>query len=243
MATWRTNTTTTDDAEASKFDEIKGKVVDTFLFLAKILLIAIVLMAELFSVPTLDDAHANQTDIRQEMDDLIQSGSTKEIEFDDSVDLDLYNTMMTLVGNMKYGDFKLEGSKAQEFWTAYAPAKADTTLEYIRFDSDDRHVLLRYSNGIAADVTMEFDTDYCYKATTLRYGVFNGSIVRWLYWNLIGRFIKGYPCYVTEAYLGGNGVRGDLTLKKYTLRNQILSFSFRPGVRNQLENVTGHWKS
>ena len=89
---------------------------------------------------------------------------------------------------------------------------------------------------------MEFDTNYLYKATTLRYGVFNGSILRWAYWNLIGRFIKGYPCYVTEANLTGNGIRGDVELRKYTIRNQFLSFSFRPGVRNHMENITEHWK-
>ncbi|MBQ6985663.1 MAG: hypothetical protein IJQ25_01600, partial [Oscillibacter sp.] len=84
-------------------------------------------------------------------------------------------------------------------------------------------------------------TTYLYKATTLRYGVFNGSILRWLYWNLVGRFVKGYPCYVTEATLTGNGIRGDVSLKKYTIRNQIFSWSFNPGKRNQIENVSNHW--
>ena len=108
MATWRTNTTTTDDAEASKFEEIKGNIINICFFLAKILLIAIFLMAEFFSVPELVDTHSNPTDIRQEMDDLIQSGSTREIEFDLDTDLELYNTMMTLVSNMKFGDFRLD---------------------------------------------------------------------------------------------------------------------------------------
>ncbi|MBR4212218.1 MAG: hypothetical protein IKR84_07525 [Oscillibacter sp.] len=241
MSTYTINTNESSDAAPSTLEKLKGNVVSFASTAAKFLLVAIVLLAEFFSVPKLSDTHATQSDIRQEMDSLIQSGYSRELEFDLDTDLDLYNTMMTIVRTMKYGDFRLEGSKAQEFWTAYAPAKADTTLEYIRFDSDDRHVLLRYSNGIAADVTMEFDTNYLYKATTLRYGVFNGSILRWLYWNLIGRFVKGYPCYVTEAALSGNGIRGDVALRKYTIRNQVFSWSFNPGKRNQIENVSEHW--
>lgn len=241
MATWRTNTTTTDDAEAGKFEQIKGSFVGLCWKIVKFLLLAIFLLAEFCSVPKLSNTHANPADIRQEMDELIRTGTTREIEFDLEADLELYNTMMNLVSNMKYGDFRLEGSKAQEFWTAYAPAKADTTLDYIQFRSDERRVLLRYTNGIAADITMEFDTNYLYKAATIRYGVFNGSILRWAYWNLIGRFVQGYPCYVTEAALGGNGIRGDLSLRKYTIRNQVFSWSFHPGPRNELENVTEHW--
>ena len=241
MSTYTINTNETPDAEPSTLEKIKGNVIGFGIKAAQFLLLAIFLLAELFSVPKLSDTHANQSDIRQEMDELIQSGYSRELEFDLDTDLELYDTMMTIVRTMKYGDFKLEGSKAQEFWTAYAPAKSDTTLEYIQFDSDEQRVLLRYSNGIAADVTMEFDTTYLYKATTLRYGVFNGSILRWLYWNLIGRFIKGYPCYVTEAPLSGNGIRGDVSLKKYTIRNQIFSWSFNPGKRNQIENVSEHW--
>ena len=241
MATWRTNTTTTDDAEAGKFEQIKGSFVGLCWKIVKFLLLAIFLLAEFCSVPKLSNTHANPADIRQEMDELIRTGTTREIEFDLEADLELYNTMMNLVSNMKYGDFRLEGSKAQEFWTAYAPAKADTTLDYIQFQSDERRVLLRYTNGIAADITMEFDTSYLYKAATIRYGVFNGSILRWAYWNLIGRFVQGYPCYVTEAALGGNGIRGDLSLRKYTIRNQVFSWSFHLGPRNELENVTEHW--
>lgn len=242
MATWRTNTTATDDPEAGKLEQIKGSFVGLCWKIIKFLLLAIFLLAELCSVPKLSDTQTNPADIRQEMDELIRTGTTREIEFDLEADLELYNTMMNFVGNMKYGDFRLEGSKAQEFWKAYAPAKADTTLDYIQFNSDERRVLLRYTNGIAADITMEFDTNYLYKASTVRYGVFNGRILRWIYWNLLGRFIQGYPCYVTEATLGGNGIRGDVSLKKYTIRNQVFSWSFHPGPRNQLENVTGHWK-
>ena len=241
MPTYTINTNETPDAQPSTLEKIKGNVIGFGIKAAQFLLLAIFLLAELFSVPKLSDTHANPSDIRQEMDELIQSGYSRELELDLDTDLELYDTMMTIVRTMKYGDFKLEGSKAQEFWTAYAPAKSDTTLEYIQFDSDEQRVLLRYSNGIAADVTMEFDTGYLYKATTLRYGVFNGSILRWLYWNLIGRFIKGYPCYVTEATLSGNGIRGDVSLKKYTIRNQIFSWSFNPGKRNQIENVSNHW--
>lgn len=226
----------------SQLEKVKGGIVGFCKNAIKFLLIAIILLAEFCSVPKLSDTQTNPADIREEMDERIRTGTTKEIEFDLDAELELYNTMMNLVSNMKYGDFRLEGSKAQEFWKAYAPAKADTTLDYIQFNSDERRVLLRYTNGIAADITMEFDTTYLYKAATIRYGVFNGSILRWVYWNLLGRFIQGYPCYVTEATLGGNGIRGDVSLKKYTIRNQVFSWSFRPGPRNQLENVTEHWK-
>ena len=228
--------------EPTRLEKVKGGIVGFCKSAIKFLLIAIFLLAELCSVPKLSNTHASPADIRQEMDELIRTGATKEIEFDLEADLELYNTMMNLVSNMKFGDFRLDGSKAHEFWQAYAPAKSDTTLEYVQFDSEERRVLLRYTNGIAADITMEFDTNYLYKAATIRYGVFNGSIVRWVYWNLLGRFIQGYPCYVTEASLGGNGIRGDVSLKKYTIRNQVFSWSFHPGPRNQLENVTEHWK-
>ena len=242
MSKWTITNEGEEEATPGKLEQMKGNVLGFCKRAIQFLLLAIFLLAELCSVPKVSDTHANPTDIRQEMDNLIQSGTTREIEFDLDADLDLYNTMMTFVTNMKFGDFRLEGSKAQEFWNAYAPAKSDTTLEYIQFDSDERRVLLRYTNGIAADITMEFDTNYLYKATTIRYGVFNGSIIRWAYWNLIGRFIKGYPCYVTEAAVGGNGIRGDVELRKYTIRNQVFSWSFHPGARNQLENVTEHWK-
>ena len=241
MPTYTINTDGTPESQPNKLEQIKGNVIGFGVKAAQFLLLAIFLLAEFFSVPKLSNTQASQSDIRQEMDELIQSGYSRELEFDLDIDLDLYDTMMTIVRTMKYGDFKLEGSKAQEFWKAYAPAKSDTTLEYIRFDSDAQRVLLRYSNGIAADVTMEFDTSYLYKATILRYGVFNGSIIRWLYWNLIGRFVNGYPCYVTEASLSGNGIRGDVSLKKYTIRNQIFSWSFHPGKRTQLENISDHW--
>ncbi|MBQ9493305.1 MAG: hypothetical protein IJR54_06160 [Oscillibacter sp.] len=241
MATWRTNTTTTDDGEPSKLQEFRDNFLSFLWKLVKILALVIFLLAEFCSVPTPVDTRSNPTDIRQEMDSLIQSGTTRELELDLDNDLDLYNTMMALVTNMKFGDFKLDGSKAQEFWTAYTPAKADTTLEYIQFDSEERRVLLRYSNGINADITMEFDTGYLYKAVILRNGVFNGSILRWAYWNLIGRFVQGYPCYITEANLNGNGIRGDVTVRKYTLRNQLFSWSFPPKKNTQLENVTEHW--
>ena len=227
--------------EPSQVEKVKGGIIGFGKNAIKFLLLAIFLLAEFCSVPKLSNTHANPADIRQEMDELIRTGTTREIEFDLEADLELYNTMMNLVSNMKYGDFRLEGSKAQEFWTAYAPDKADTTLDYIQFRSDERRVLLRYTNGIAADITMEFDTSYLYKAATIRYGVFNGSILRWAYWKLIGRFVQGYPCYVTEAALGGNGIRGDLSLRKYTIRNQVFSWSFHPGPRNELENVTEHW--
>ena len=241
MATWTTNTTTTDEGSPSPLHAARDKVIGLCFTLSKILIVAIILLAELCSVPEFSETRANPTDIRQEMDGLIQSGSTRELELDLDADLELYQTMMNLVTNMKYGDFELEGSKAQEFWAAYAPAKSDTKLEYIRFNSDDRHVLLRYSNGIASEVTMEFDPNYLYKATTLNYGIFNGSLPRWLYWKVAGRFISGYPCYVTEAFLGGNGIRGDVNLRKYTLRNQFFSWSFHPGKRDYPENITGHW--
>ena len=241
MATWTTNTTTTDEAAATPLQAARDKILSVGFTLIKFLLLVIILLAEICSVPEFTDTHANPTDIRREMDDQIQSGASREIEFDAADDMELYQTMMSLVRTMKYGDFELEGAKAQEFWAAYAPAKSDTKLEYIRFRSDESRVLLRYSNGIASDITMEFDQNYLYKATTLNYGIFNGSLPRWIYWKLIGRFISGYPCYVTEAVMGGNGVRGDVSLRKYTLRNQFFSWKFPPDKYENSENITEHW--
>ena len=243
MATWTTNTTSTDDAESTPIQKFIEQVLGIGKKLIVLLLVAIVLLAEICSVPKITDTGANPSAVDDEIDGLIRSGSTHELEFG-NVDMALYRTMMTLVTNMRFGDFTLEGAKAQEFWTAYAPEeKSDTTLEYLRFQSEDRRVSLRYSNGIASEITMEFDDDYLYKAVYLRKGVFNGNIVRWLYWNLIGRFISGYPCYVTEAYLNGNGVNGEPTLKKYSIRNQFFSWSFSPGKRRRIENLTSHWTS
>ena len=248
MATWTTNTTSTDEAAPSTLQAVRDKFLSLAFRLIVIMLVAIVILAETCSVPKFKNTNANPTVIRQEMDNLIRSGSSKEIELHhdresngDNSDMELYQTMMALVTAMKYGDFELQGAKAQEFWAAYAPAKADTTLEYIRFRSAERHVLLRYSNGIAVDVTMEFDQTYLYKATTLNYGTFNGNPLSWLWWRLAGRFISGYPCYVSEAALDGNGIRGDVSLRKYTLRNQFLSWKFPPSKHYNSENVTGHW--
>lgn len=241
MATWRTNTTSTDDNEPTKLENLRDGVIGIAWKVLKFLLLAIFLLAELCSVPKVSDTRSNPSDIREEMDDLIRSGTTRELELDLDEDLELYETMMALVSNMKFGDFTLEGSKAEEFWTAYAPAKSDTKLDFIQFQSAERRVLLRYSNGIATDITMEFDNDYLYKAVTLRHGVFNGNIISWAYWNLIGRFLSGYPCYVTEADLNGNGLRGDVTLKKFTIRNQVLSWSWHPGDHKYIENISDHW--
>ena len=241
MATWTSSTTSTDEAAPGPLQVARDKILGFCLWLLKIMVVAILLLAEFCSVADFQDTHANPTDIRQEIDGLIQSGSSKELELDLEKDMELYNTMMTLVTNMKYGNFELEGSKAQEFWAAYAPGKSDTELKYVRFNSEDRHVLLRYSNGIAAEVTMEFDPNYLYKATTLNYGIFNGSLPRWIGWKIAGRFIKGYPCYVTEASLNGNGIRGDTSLRKYTLRNHFFSWTFHPGRYYHPENITGHW--
>lgn len=243
MATWTTNTTSTDDAEASPLQQARDKILGLGFTVIKLLLVAIVLLAEICSVPKITDTGTNPSAVDDEITELVRSGNTRELEFS-NVDMSLYRTMMTLVTNMRFGDFTLEGAKAQEFWTAYAPEeKSDTTLDYLRFQSENRRVSLRYSNGIAAEVTMEFDDDYLYKAVYLRKGVFNGNIIRWIYWNLIGRFITGYPCYVTEAYLNGNGVNGEPTLKKYSIRNQFFSWSFSPGKRRRIENLTSHWTS
>ena len=162
MATWTTNTTSTDDAEATPLQKFLEKAVGLCKSVAIFLLLVIIFMAECFSVPKIDLANSNSQDVREEMDDLIRSGTTKELDFDNN-DMELYRTMMALVTNMRFGDFELDGSKAQEFWTAYAPEeKSDTTLDYLRFQSETRRVSLRYSNGIAAQITMEFDDDYLY---------------------------------------------------------------------------------
>ena len=244
MATWTTNTTTTDDAEATPLQKARDKILGVGWTLIKILFVMFLIMAEFCSVPKLEDTRSNPSDIREEMDSLIRSGTTRELELDndDNADLTLYNTMMTLVTNMRFGDFELEGAKAQEFWAAYAPEKkSDTTLDYIRFQSAERRVLLRYSNGIASEITMEFDDRYLSKTVVLNYGIFNGKILSWIGWKLVGRFAFGYPCYVTEANMNGNGINGDVTIRKFTIRNQVFSWSFSPGKRRQIENITGHW--
>jgi hypothetical protein len=241
MATWTTNTTSTDDAAPSPLQKTLDNAISLGKAVAKFLLILIIVMAEGFSIPKIELANSNSQAVRVEMDDLIRAGNTKELEFS-QYDMALYRTMMALVTNMRFGDFELEGAKAQEFWTAYAPEeKSDTTLDYLRFQSAARRVSLRYANGIAAQITLEFDDTYLYKAVYLRKDVFNGNPIRWLYWILIGRFVSGYPCYVTEANLNGNGVSGDLNLKKYAIRNQIFSWSFTPGKRRRIENITEHW--
>ena len=241
MATWTTNTTSTDDAEPTLFEKIRDGVLGVGWKVIKFLAIAFLVMAELFSVPKLIDTKSNPSDIRQEIDSLIRSGSTRELELSDA-DRELYRIMMTLVTNMRFGDFTLEGAKAQEFWTAYAPeAKSDTTLNYLQFQSIDRHVLLRYSNGIASEITLEFDDDYFCKSVVLNYGIFNGNFFSWLGWKAALRFVKGYPCYVTEASVNGNGISAEPTLRKYTLRNQFFTWRFNPGQHRHMENVTEHW--
>ena len=250
MATWTTNTTTTDDSESGLLQKIIEKLLGIFKIVGVFLFFLILVMAECFSVPKISLANSNSDAVRAETHDLISSGATKELEFsggpesDNRSDMDLYNTMMTLVTNMRYGDFELDGAKAQEFWTAYAPKeKSDTKLEYLRFQSENRRVSLRYSNGIASEITVEFDDNYFCKAVYLRKDIFNGNPLRWLYWKAIGRFVSGYPCYVTEANLNGNGVNGSPTLQKYVIRNQIFSWSFTPGKRQRIENITKHWTS
>lgn len=241
MATW--TTTSVDDAETSGLQKTLDKAVNFGKAAVKFLLIAIILLAEFFSVPKIELANSNSEALRDETDALVRSGTTRELDFDDN-DMALYRTMMTLVTNMRFGDFALEGAKAQEFWRAYAPEqKSDTKLDYLRFQSENRRVSLRYGNGIAAQITMEFDDNYLYKAVYIRKDVFNGNPLRWLYWTLIGRFVSGCPCYVTEANLNGNGVSGALSLKKYVVRNQIFSWSFSPGKRRRIENITEHWVS
>lgn len=242
MAT-TTTTTSNDEAQPSGLQKTLEQITGFCKAAIKFLFIAIILLAELFSVPKIELANSNSEALRNEMDELIRSGATRELDFDNN-DMAIYRTMMTLVTNMRFGDFALEGAKAQEFWAAYAPEqKSDTKLDYLRFQSENRRVSLRYDNGIAAQITMEFDDNYLYKAVYVRKDVFNGNVFRWAYWNLIGRFISGYPCYVTEAALNGNSVSGALSLKKYVVRNQVFSWSFSPGKRRRIENITEHWVS
>lgn len=229
------------EASPSTFEKLRDGMLSGGKTLVKILIVAIIVLAELFSVPKVSDTQMPSEEIRKEMDGLIRKGATRELELDLDADLDLYRDMMTLVRTMRYGDFELEGSKANEFWTAFAPDKSETKLQYLRFDSDDSHVLLRYTNGITAEITMEFDGSYLSKAVTLRHGIFNGNIFTWAYWNLIGRFINGYPRYVSEASLSGNGVRGDVTIKKYVIKNQILHFSSDSHQTGM--SVSDHWRN
>ncbi|MBQ7682749.1 MAG: hypothetical protein IJT31_11170, partial [Oscillibacter sp.] len=95
MATYTINTDGTPEAEPTTLEKIKGNVIGFGIKAAQFLLLAIFLLAELFSVPKLSDTHANPSDIRQEMDDLIQSGYSRELELDLDTDLELYDTMMT----------------------------------------------------------------------------------------------------------------------------------------------------
>ena len=245
MSTWNTTTTSSDDASPSGFEKLRDGVISWGKLIIKLLIVAIIILAELFSVPKVSDTQMSSGEIREEMDALIRKGATRELELkltgSDNADLDLYRDMMTLVRTMRYGDFELEGSKANEFWTAFAPDKSETKLQYIRFTSEDTHVLLRYTNGIAAEITMEFDGSYLSKAVTLRHGIFNGNIFTWAYWNLIGRFINGYPRYVSEAYLSGSGLRGDVLIKKYVIKNQILHFSSDSHQSGM--SVSDHWRN
>lgn len=242
MAIWRTNTTSTDEAEPTFLQKAQEKTISVGWSLIKFLVLVLFLLAELCSVPKVSDLHANESDIQQEMRDLVRKGATKELELDSSGDIELYANMMSFVRTMRFGDFELEGDKAQEFWNACAPDKSDTTLEYIHFDSERNHVLLRYTNGISAEIIMEFDSQHFCKAVTLRYGVFNGNLLKWIYWNLIGRFVSGYPRYVSEADTNGNDISDDVTLKKYSIRNQVFSWSWNPDTHKHNESISDYWE-
>ena len=244
MATWTTNTTSTDDVAPTLPEKIRDAILGWGFKILKLLLLILFVMAECFSLQKIDDTGASPATIREEMDSLIRSGATKELEIDTDrgSDLELYRTMMTLVTNMRFGDFELDGEKAEEFWGAYAPeAKSDTKPDYIRFQSAERRVYIRYSNGISSQIVMEFDNDYLCKSVYMNKGIFNGNVFSWLAWKLVGRFAVGYPCYVSEADMDGNGIRGDIRLRKYTVRNQVFSWRFTPGRKERVENISEHW--
>lgn len=241
MATWTTTQTTTDDPSPTKIQTFKDNFLGLLFRLIRFVVIVVALMAELFSVTKVVNTQANPAEIRQEIDRLIQNGATQELILDPIGDMEIHDALMTWVRTMRNADWVLEKENAQNLWKTISGKNDGTTLEYIEFDHEQNRVLLRYTAGITAEVVMEFNGNYISKAVTLRQGVFNGDIFRWIYWNLIGRFLTGYPRYVMEAPITGSGLQsGDMTFTKYSVRNQVFSWSWNPKSKQANESVSEH---
>ena len=211
MATWQTNTTSTDEISSSFWDkpkEIAGNIIHTFVIISVLLVLFMIFIllgsGKLSTERFTPEETLEQTEIDQD----------KDISPTD-LDKTFWISFNQILSTMKYGaSFTLDDGKAAEFGAMYVPEDAGITFTNVSFSREKQTVTVHYQTERNLDITLTIKNNHISKKTIKYHSLSNGNFLEVLWWYGWGKFHKGYPIYNYEASMENGYAVGSETVKK-----------------------------